>query len=84
MFPFQSWKNYHRLHALLFGPVQLSEFTVYSRWGRMLYRSCNTAFGWDGRPGGELLGNGVYVWACRYQLQGEDVKMEKGTVLLPR
>ena len=40
--------------------------------------------GWDGTIQGKPSSSGVYVWTCRYQLDGEAEKVEKGTVMLVR
>jgi gliding motility-associated-like protein len=73
-----------QLHALIFGPVQSFEFTLYNRWGNIVFKTFNPALGWDGSLKGQPLDTGVYIWTCRYQLRGEKEKMEKGTVVLIR
>lgn len=70
-----------------FGPVGIQYarnyvFTIYSRWGEVLFRSENPNEQWDGHYQGKLCPNGVYI----YTLQLLDVysknKYFKGSVLL--
>lgn len=42
------------------------EFTVYNRWGQMVFRTNNWKQGWDGRLNGQLQPPGTYVWLLRY------------------
>jgi hypothetical protein len=37
---------------------------------------------WNGQLSGEDADAGTYVWTCVYQFEGQESKMEKGTVLL--
>jgi gliding motility-associated-like protein len=69
---------------LLFGVVKKYEFTIYNRWGQMIYHSTTLGEGWDGTLSGKTQDAGTYVWMCTYQLEGEKVKVEKGAVVLIR
>ena len=40
--------------------------------------------GWDGMYKGRVQNPEVFVWVCRYQLEGEAVRLEKGAVTLIR
>ena len=40
--------------------------------------------GWDGTVNGHIQTAGTYVWFCQYQLAGEPLLLEKGTVTLIR
>jgi gliding motility-associated-like protein len=42
------------------------EFTVYNRWGQLVFRTNNWKQGWDGRFNGQLQPAGTYVWLLRY------------------
>jgi gliding motility-associated-like protein len=67
---------------LLFGRVKKYQFTIYNRWGQVIYQTSNLQYGWDGKASGILLDTNVFAWSCTYQMEGENVKTEKGTVVL--
>jgi gliding motility-associated-like protein len=61
------------------------EFTVYNRWGQLMFKSKNWKIGWDGRVGGKLQPSGAYVWMLKYT--DRDTQKEvfrKGTAVLIR
>jgi gliding motility-associated-like protein len=64
--------------------LQLREFSVFDRWGKRVFTTKDASEGWDGSLQGRQLNPGVFVWTCRYQLDGEAEKVEKGTVILVR
>jgi len=69
---------------LLFGTVKKYSFIIYNRWGAVVFESSNHRTGWDGALKGIKQNSGVFVWLCRYQIEGEVEKIEKGTVTLIR
>jgi gliding motility-associated-like protein len=68
----------------IFGDIRQYKFTVFNRWGEIIFNSTIPEHGWDGRIGGTLQNTAVFVWTCTYQLEGEPVRMEKGTFTLIR
>ncbi len=70
--------------ALLFGNIKFFELTVYNRWGEVVFRTNDPLKGWDGRVAGIEQNTAVFVWICRYQLEGDKEKIERGTVTLIR
>jgi gliding motility-associated-like protein len=66
------------------GIVQQYQFTIYNRWGQVMFTSKDRYKGWNGTFGGTDQGANVFVWMCTYQLEGESVKQEKGTVIVIR
>jgi gliding motility-associated-like protein len=62
----------------------LTYFSVYNRWGALLYRTTELEKGWDGKYNGEIQPAGAYV----YQTEGIDYLgkkvYRKGTVVLIR
>jgi len=66
------------------GVVKQYQFSIYNRWGQLVFATKVPGQGWDGTIGGVLQGNNVFAWTCTYQLEGESLKVEKGTVLLIR
>jgi gliding motility-associated-like protein len=69
---------------LLFGSIKKYQFTIFNRWGEVVFQTYLVQNGWDGRSKGLILPSGVFVWTCTYELEGEVVKSEKGTVMLIR
>lgn len=67
---------------LLFGNIIQYKFTVYNRWGQMIYQSTTPGEGWDGFVKGMEEKTGIYMWTCMYQLEGETPINKKGTVTL--
>lgn len=67
---------------MLFGNVKQYRFAIYDRWGTIVFQSTDPGRGWDGKIAGTIRGNTVFVWTCTYQLEGMEVKTEKGTVTL--
>jgi gliding motility-associated-like protein len=53
------------------------EFTVYNRWGQMVFRTSNWKQGWDGRLNGQLQASDTYVWLLRYINRDTGLKLEK-------
>jgi gliding motility-associated-like protein len=69
---------------LLVGNIVQYNFTVYNRWGQVVFQTGQPGKGWDGTVSGVRQNSGVFAWICSYQLQGEKLKTEKGTVMLVR
>jgi len=83
---FSPRKNGHNdlFRPLLFGNVQKFEFSVYNRWGQLIFHTTELTKGWDGTLNGQELPSSTFIWICKYQLEGEKAKMEKGAVVLVR
>lgn len=61
------------------------EFTVFNRWGQVVFRTKNWRQGWDGKLDGNPQPTGTYVWLLRYIQRDTKKRMEqKGTVTLIR
>lgn len=69
---------------MIYGNVVQYTFSVFNRWGQQVFTSTELLQGWDGTIRGTPEPAGAYVWYCRYQLQGEAVQTQRGTVLLIR
>lgn len=69
---------------VIFGKPQKYGFTVYNRWGAVVFQTSDPQKGWDGKIAGYIQPTGVFVWTCYYQFAGGEKKTEKGTVLLIR
>jgi gliding motility-associated-like protein len=67
---------------LLFGVVQYYKFTVFNRWGEIVFQSMNPEKGWNGKTKGKDDATFTYLWTCSYQFLGEEKKFEKGSVVV--
>ncbi len=54
-----------------FDPYQYY-FTVFNRWGEIMFESRDSKYGWDGTYGGALCPSGTYIWQIRYKETGKD------------
>lgn len=59
-------------------------FAVYNRWGECVFASREPGSGWNGTYKGVKQTTGTYTWMCKYRLEGDTEKLEKGTVVLIR
>ena len=69
---------------MLHGPVKSFEITVYNRWGQVVFQSNDRFKAWDGTYLGKPQDTNVFLWVCKYQLEGMPVRVEKGSVVLVR
>jgi len=61
------------------------EFSVYNRWGQLVYKTSNWKTGWDGKINGSLQGSGVYVWFLKYtDRDTKETRTMRGTATLIR
>lgn len=67
---------------MVFGVVKQYGFAVYNRWGKEVFQSKELGKGWDGKVAGILQPSSVFVWTCTFQLEGGELKTERGTVTL--
>ncbi len=73
----------------LFRPVplgikSLDLFSVYSRWGKLLYTTNKINAGWDGKYNGVPQNPGTYVWQANATDYKNKKISRKGTVILIR
>lgn len=59
-------------------------FSVYNRWGQLVFQDKGNHKGWDGTYGGQQQPAGTYVWVFKYKTATNELKKLKGTVLLIR
>lgn len=70
--------------ARVYGKVISFRLQLYNRFGQLVFTTTDSNKGWDGTFNGILSDTGTFVWQCSYQLQGDEPKLQKGTVLLIR
>ena len=72
------------LKAIPVGIKTFDYFSIYNRWGQLLFSTSDPDIGWDGTFGGQLQSTGTFV----YMAQGMDYLgnpvFRKGTVVLIR
>lgn len=73
------------LKAIAYGKVRLVYFTVYNRWGQVVFTTTTFSKGWDGTISGQPAETGVYVWVVKAvdELSGTTLS-DRGTVAVIR
>lgn len=66
------------------GIKTLRYFSIYNRWGQLVFSTSNLAQGWDGTQGGKAAGTGTFVWMLRAEDIVGHVYNLKGTFVLIR
>jgi len=66
------------------GSVKLGRFSVFDRWGELVFTTTNESQGWDGTFRGSALPAGTYVWEVSASNACSGQMFQKGTVLLIR
>ncbi|MEP7376419.1 MAG: gliding motility-associated C-terminal domain-containing protein [Chitinophagaceae bacterium] len=64
------------------GTVEEYQFTIYNRWGQLIFTTKDLSKGWDGNFGGAVQATNVFAWICTYRLHGQAGKKETGKVVL--
>jgi gliding motility-associated-like protein len=66
------------------GDIVAYEFTVYNRFGQIIFTTKVPGQGWDGSIHGVPQDSNTFIWTCIYQFRDQSVKQEKGNFLLLR
>ena len=66
------------------GMKQIHYFSIYNRWGQLVFTTRVNGQGWDGRIRGELQGSAVYAWMVSAEDYTGKAYFQKGTVTLIR
>jgi gliding motility-associated-like protein len=69
---------------LILGRVLTYQFTIFNRYGEVVFSTTDTNKGWDGSVSGTRQKTDTYVWVCHYQFDGAKAETKKGTVVLIR
>jgi len=65
--------------------AEIVSFSIYNRWGQLIFTSNNSLIGWDGTFNGEQCVEGVYSYMVRYtQADTGALKQKYGSVSLIR
>lgn len=68
----------------LVGMKALSSFSIYNRWGNLIFLSKKEGEGWDGKFNGIDQPTGAYVWILEFYNNDNVLVKEKGTITLIR
>ena len=49
-------------------PIRDYQFSVFDRWGSLVFSTKDSNFNWDGTFQGEKMENGVYIWLLEYTI----------------
>jgi hypothetical protein len=66
------------------GISRLDYFSIYNRWGQLVYRTSAIGQGWDGRVNGKLQDTGSFVWMAQGISYTGKTIFRKGTMVLIR
>ena len=69
---------------LLYGNVIKYNFSLFNRYGQVVFTTTNYQLGWNGMVKLQKQPGNIYAWVCNYQLEGGEEKVEKGSVVLVR
>jgi len=69
---------------VILGTVKNYQFSVYDRYGSLIFNSSLQSLGWNGTSNSKSSSTGVYIWLCKYEDAAGVQKIEKGTVVLVR
>jgi gliding motility-associated-like protein len=70
--------------GMLFGNIISFDFRIFNRFGEVVFLSNDTQKGWNGFHKNKPQPAGTFIWNCRYQLQGQPIKVQKGSFMLIR
>lgn len=64
------------------GALETFQFTVYDRWGQLIYQTANALDGWNGKIRGKNAPQGVYVYKLVYRFPGGKEQEMQGSITL--
>jgi gliding motility-associated-like protein len=68
----------------LVGMKSLKSFSVFNRWGNLVFFSKKEGEAWNGKSNGVNQDNGVYVWILEFYDSNNKLVTEKGTITIIR
>jgi gliding motility-associated-like protein len=72
------------IRPVLAGVISLKNFSVYNRFGQLVFSTNKTGLGWNGKLNGVEQPSGNYVWMVEVLNYDNSVSQKKGTVMLIR
>jgi gliding motility-associated-like protein len=73
-----------QIRPVLRGSLLEFRFSIFNRWGQMVFSTVDPDAGWDGRVSGQLQPGQVFTWKCDWKLEGGAPQQRAGTVVLIR
>lgn len=70
-------------HIMPIENYKVNKFSIYNRWGKLMFETNDARNGWDGTFGGEPAPSGVYVYYIEMQNRKKKIS-KKGTVVFLR
>jgi gliding motility-associated-like protein len=72
------------IRPYLIGMKGLKSFSVFNRWGNLIFHSTTYGEGWDGTGHGDKQPPGVYVWVLEFYNENNTLVTERGILTLIR
>ena len=72
------------VYPIIGGNVIQYRFSIFNRWGKLLFTTTERGKGWNGTDAGYPQDPGLFTWTCTYQLEGGQRQTAKGFVMLMR
>ena len=72
------------IKPVLLGNIKRYQFSIYNRWGQLVFQSEDVNKGWDGTIKQMSQDGNTFIWVCTYQFENEPIQTEKGTFILIR
>jgi gliding motility-associated-like protein len=74
--------NNDLFRPILIGIRELKYFSIYNRYGELVYKTSIPKAGWDGMHKGKMQNTGTFVWVAEAVDYKGNVLQRKGTVIL--
>jgi gliding motility-associated-like protein len=72
------------IYPIIGGNVIQYQFSIFNRWGKVVFTTTESGKGWDGTLAGYPQDPGMFTWKCSYQLEGAKMQIAKGSLFLIR
>jgi gliding motility-associated-like protein len=72
------------LKVFVSGMKEFHYFTIYNRYGQMIFTTTDAARGWDGKVQGKMQNTGSFVWLVEVVDQSGQIIQQKGATTLIR
>lgn len=79
--PNNDWRN-DFFKPTISGRIRQYLFSIYNRYGQIVFRTADPNLGWDGLVKGMPQEPGAFVWTCSYSFVNVPTVFKKGTVVL--
>lgn len=66
------------------GNIKKYSFFIFNRWGQNIFKTADLQIGWNGIYASQRQDQGIFVWLCNYQIEGQPMHTRKGTFILLR